>query len=320
MPQFIVDDILPTGYVHLIAGPVGMGKTTLLIQLFEVLEHGGEWLGCRAHQTSLLYIAADRSKKETRETIARMGSKIEFEMHALKDSLASMQVLPSLDEILQRHTKPGQLVVIEPLAFFLQDGKGGMGNEVNRQHVSHFLVKTEMAAQRAQVTILGSMHTSKAKIGEQYPIARERVSGSTAWGAFSSTMIMVEPDNPKDPTDPLRNVTVLPRNGAPFTRALKVNAFNGRLDPFSPAGEPEEINESKMDRSPELLEYIELKVELTGAECVDWGEMRSISRATIFRWLKRMQTNLVIVKTIDGRYRTSLTAHDSTSSSPPPTP
>src|SRR5712664_832592 len=84
--KFVVDDIFPRNLVHLVAAPVSTGKTTLFMQQINAMQKGMEFLGKPAHHSRVVFITADRGKRETDSTLLRLGfADLKIHLVSLKD-------------------------------------------------------------------------------------------------------------------------------------------------------------------------------------------------------------------------------------------
>jgi hypothetical protein len=73
------------------------------------------------------------------------------------------------------------------------------------------------------------LHSPKMKEDAEYLNPRQRISGSVAWAAFSSTILLMEPLITEEvKTAPVRRLYVLPRNRVEFHRDYQFNS-EGRL-------------------------------------------------------------------------------------------
>jgi hypothetical protein len=273
--KFIVDGIFPRNLVHLIAAPVATGKTTLFMQQIHAMQHGLDFLTKRAFDTRIVYITADRGRQETDATLARLGlTGIVINLLSLKDMRGT---IPYLEIMIGEHCKHGDLVIVEPLNFFLRDSNNKPGDINNFGQVSNFLLRLGRIAEDMQITIEGSLHSSKAKQGAQYMVAREKVIGSVAWTAFTATTVVLEPADPTVCDDPGRLIHVLPRDIRPFTLDYVVEPTHGLLVPST--AKP---FKSRLD---ELLEAHEGQFTTEHLEL--WMEEAHVSLPTLKRWLKQ---------------------------------
>jgi hypothetical protein len=295
--KFIVDGIFPRGMVHLIAAPVGTGKTTLFMQQLDCIQKGAQFLGRDTYPANVVYITADRGEQETYSTISRLGLSIKMKIVSLKDSNGTIPYL----EVLLGSCNRDDLVIVEPLNFFLRDTLNRTGDINNFGHVSHFLLKIGKIARDLNLAIEGSLHSSKAKTGSGYAVPREKVLGSVAWTAFTSTTIVMEPVDPKTPEDPGRTIYVMPRDERPFTLDYIVDSDAGGL--LIPQAAHARRFKSDIDKFLEAHEGPFNMQHLEG-----WQERANVSRATVYRWLEQKIKNGEVEKVERGVYKKRMPA------------
>jgi len=283
-PIDIVETLIPRNLIHIIAAPVGIGKSTLIFQMCGAIDTGGSFLGYNTSPARVVYITADRSQAETRASMARLGmSALPIKIVSIKDTIGAK--IPFLETLVRDNCKPGDLCFIEPLNFFHRDGENKTGNVNDFIQVAHFLMRIGKLAIQEKVTIVGSLHSSKAKVGEGYAVAREKILGSVAWAAFTSTVIIIEPNAPDQTEDPGRSIHLLPRNSAPKVLNYMADPANGMLVPMSATA----IGKSAglWTKMNEQLQTWPSNKQITSADILTWAEFVGLSRATAFRWLKQ---------------------------------
>jgi RecA-family ATPase len=287
--KFIVDRYLPEGFMHLIAAPVGMGKTTVLCQLVHATETGELWFGERAYQPAgVLFISADRDREETAETLERMGMP-DLKMRSV--FTCDYQLVPYLERIIETESKPGDLVIVEPFMVFLRDANNKMGNINDYNQVFSYANRIKRVVRKAKVTLIASGHSAKAKKGEGYNLVRERTLGSTAWSGAFSTIIYIDPTDPEDPLSNLRTITIFPRNKAGVQIECIQEEGHGLIVPI----------EMKAIKSP--LDYaLEALTEdtFTYADACGWAAAAGLQARTAERWLKESGR---VVKITRGLYK-----------------
>ena len=125
---------------------------------------------------------------------------------------------------------------MEPSAkLIIMDGMTSLcpGGKINDyQVVSIFLNSLTMFCIENNVAILGSVHTTKTKEGERILNPRQRIIGSTAWAAYSDTILIMDPADSTDESSK-RILEVMPRNAKHVRKILQ----------FSDAGRLEEVDE-----------------------------------------------------------------------------
>lgn len=294
--KFIVDGILPRGMVHLIAAPVGTGKTTLFMQLLDAIQKGGQFLGRDTFPANVVYITADRGEQETHSTIARLGLDIKMQIVSLKDS--NKATVPYLEALIESVCKHDDLVIVEPLNFFLRDTNNKCGDINNFGHVSHFLLNVGRVARNNKLAIIGSLHSSKSKTGSGYAAPREKVIGSVAWTAFTSTTIIMDPVDVNTPEDPGRTIYVLPRDEKPFTLDYVVDSDAGGL--LVPQAAYAVRHRSQLDK---LLDSHPMDQVFTTQHLDEWELQSGVSRRTVLRWVEHKVKNGDVERVERGVYK-----------------
>jgi RecA-family ATPase len=293
--KFVVDGILPRGMVHLIAAPVGTGKTTLFMQQLDSIQRGAQFLGRDTYPANIVYITADRGEQESHNTIERLGLKIDMRIVSLKDTKKS--VIPYLETLIETYCRRDDLVIVEPLNFFIRDANNRTGDINSFGHVSHFLLNIGRMARDMNLTVEGSLHSSKAKAGSGYAVPREKVIGSVAWTAFTSTTIVMEPADPKTPEDPGRTIYVLPRDERPFTLEYVVDSDAGGL--LVPQAVFARRYKSNLDKFLDAHPH----ETFTNLEVESWKDTASVSVSTAYRWLEQKIKNGEVERVEKGVYK-----------------
>ncbi len=217
-PPFLVDEILPSREVHLVAGPTGAGKTRWLLESLLEWSAGRSFLRFPSHPVPWLYVSSDRTLESFHRTLDSLGI-----TYSRVPTLAAWDMRLSLMEILDasqgrplvRHPEfklpkaaspRAELVVIEMFGSYAD------GEAISSRQIAAFLRAMSHITQRDDLTIIGIMEEPKMKPHERYRNPRQRISGPAAWGHHSETIFLVEYANDRDPTDPARVLYVCPRN------------------------------------------------------------------------------------------------------------
>ena len=295
--EFLVDRIFPTKRLHILAAPVGVGKTTLLFQLCCSLLENGTFLGRPAHRREgIVYLAADRTRRETYATLRRMNM-LEL-IPQIKWLFTDEMATPGmnfLELLLEQHTRAGQLFIVEPLLYFLRDGNNKMGNPNDYLHVSHFIGKLKRSIEKVGVTMLCSLHSAKVKGTEGYAAMREKVLGSNAWGGTTNTVIFVEPRDPEDSSSPYRKIHVMPRDSQAFVLDYMQESAHGLL---IPAEAPKPFK----NKLQEQFDAYEGEA-FTIADAIQWADTAAIARKTLERWLNQKIQDGYVERLERGTYR-----------------
>lgn len=285
--QYIIDPILPATEIHLIAGSSGAGKTTFMLQTIIEWREGKPILGYKANPKPFAYVSCDRSQEGIERTLDRVGidpstmPTIDGRGRTFQQIVnVALANIPGVEvlfiEAIQSINPPTQKSVLE------------------FNSVSRFLNDIALLSKRHKLTIVGTVHSPKAKEGEKYTDARQRVLGSVAWAAFTETILLIERVKPEDVYDNRRKLYLLPRNA-------KEECFDYRVDD---RGRLVEIIDVVAD--VELLKFtnaLPFEEDIPTVDFLAFCEGKSISRRTIFRWLGEAIENGLLINIKRGYYR-----------------
>ncbi len=295
--EFLVDEIFPTRRIHIISGPVGVGKSTLEYQLIRACLDNSQFLGKQTHnEAGVVFLSADRTRRESHATLRRMGMldlvpRIKWifpqELRSKKDAF--------LETMIVEHTKPGQVLFVEPLAYFLRDGNNRMGNTTDYGHVSHFLSNVKHYVEENNITLICSLHPAKTKGADGYAAIREKVLGSTSWAGFTDTVLFLDPTDPGDPKCPYRTLYVLTRNHGCFSLDYMQEPEHGLLVPVTMT----KPFKSALDIA--LAEWATEEFTLRDVE--EWQARAEVSWKTAERWLTQKSNDGYVERIARGKYK-----------------
>lgn len=201
---YVVDTIFPRNEVHLWGGPSHAGKTTLLFQIIDAWRTGKPVFGYQSYPAPFCYVAADRSQASALVTLERVGIDPEtFPIISMIDD-----GLKNLDQVIAacQGKVPGlEVIFLDGIARLVN------GNMNYYETIAEFLTQTVQRLQRDDLTLFGVGHAAKPKEADIIG-PRQRFIGSVAWGAMSSTMVIVEPIHAKEVHDINRRVYLMPAN------------------------------------------------------------------------------------------------------------
>ena len=203
---YVVDEIFPAYEIHLFIGPSGAGKTTYLFQFLQAWAAGEKIFGYQARPQPYVYISCDRSSRNVRRTLARVGVKKEIPMVSAVDECMSRDINTIL-KFARAKFPDARVFFIEGLGSLVPGGKLN-----DYKVVADFLLNLANYCNKEEVTIFGVGHASKTKENERILNPRERILGSVAWAAYSETIFFFEPVDAENPECSLRRLHVLPRN------------------------------------------------------------------------------------------------------------
>lgn len=208
---YYVEDCLPSGTVHLLAGASGAGKTTILFQLAQSWHDGDEFLGHKTFgqsQGKFFYVIGDHGQSEADEHMSRMGVKGKF----------GYSVVSKEDSTVHDYyecPKDTRILAIDGAEALIE-----AANINNFDSVRKMLIHAREFAERQNCAVLLIAGSPKMKKGEEYLYGRERVVGSIAWGRYSSTVMNLIINDPSQLNDPQRTLFIYPRHHRPMEHSL----------------------------------------------------------------------------------------------------
>jgi hypothetical protein len=297
--EHIVPGIMPSREVHLICGPPGIGKTTLCLDLLPAIERGDLILGySRAIPTKSVFVSCDRSEGAHLRRLDSLGiPHAEFPFFSGLDIRDDNDPL-NIEKIISsaaKHFPDHPLVFIDGMASLIEDTS-------NYRQAQQLLRETTKLCYWNNRTVIGSVHSPKAKEGQSYTNPREQILGSQAWSGFSDLVIAMQPAEPKDPANNRRLVHVCTRSAAgDFT--VKMILTGGRLM----------IDDSIERELYSLLEEWLKKQDHTRIiptrEIILYGVKEcSLYERAIERWIEEKVEEGVLDRVARGKYRRKLQA------------
>lgn len=232
MSDYLIDKLLPTRRVHLLAGASNVGKSRWVLPTMVDWSKGKPIMGLPSHPVPWAYVSGDRLLVEAQDTITSLGL-----------SLGDVPIIPAFGQ----DNKTWLQVLLEAskmnVQFLVWEGFGDLVPDPQRRmQVRDFLGHISACCNQptsytpSGMTILGIMESPKMKPYERYKNPRERVSGVASWGYHTSTVILIEAGKVENPADPSRILYASLKNAPSFTALGEFNR-SGHLA----FGEPELI-------------------------------------------------------------------------------
>jgi hypothetical protein len=195
---------LPAWQVHLLSGPPGGGKTTLVASWAQAWRTGQAIFG---RETATLpwigTLIADREKADTLQWYQTVGfpdiphhsilDDFSIKTSRLRKPLEAFHILTEIVESMR--IPPNGLLILDPIAPWC-------GGDLNRYHVvMPAMIDLGRLCLLNKITILGLAHTSKQKADskDRYQRPQDRILGSTALLGCSGTQMALVPPEPDDP-------------------------------------------------------------------------------------------------------------------------
>lgn len=239
--KYIIDEIMPSGEVHLIGGASGAGKTTWLLHLLKDWSEGKPVLGRKSHPVPFVYVSFDRGLATLDRTLRRLNlGQWDFPAYDVADlGLKELSLFAIVDKF-----PVADLFVIEGFQGCVKDAAKGTS-----QNKSDMLWSADVRKKitNKNKTILGITHSPKMKQGESYVSSRSRFLGTQSLLASTGTLITF--DNPPAGLDASgnpartddREVLIEGPNFPPL-KILYTRGANGRFVEMASDAVGEELN------------------------------------------------------------------------------
>lgn len=219
--QYYVDKVLPSGEVHILAGPSRIGKSALFAQALydwtcKEQVFGLETFGQDKGKACM--VTVDRSINETLDAMERVGvPEGAYKVESIRDTPSA-----GIDQAFEKAPKDCRILFVE--------GADAMLNKTtDSREVANFLRYCGTVAQNKRLALILSMGTAKLKSNESYLYAPERISGCAQWGRFCSTVFNVAFEDPGRPNDDVnRLLYISSRNHKGIVRRYTVDSKTGR--------------------------------------------------------------------------------------------
>lgn len=190
----LIPSFLPVGEISILGGASGAGKTTILFQLIKALQRGdAAWFGMPLpRHCKVGLIAADRAWPSYERLAHDVGVDLgQLEWRSLvSDPQISLRTLKEdpllLLQQLMASLLPCDLIIVDPLIMFF-------GVDTNRYNlICAKAIELGRWTSKNNVTVLGTHHAVKARTDFGFKRPQDRISGSSAIQAFTSTQSFLE--------------------------------------------------------------------------------------------------------------------------------
>ncbi len=213
------DGWFPRGDPHVIGGPSGSNKTTVILDMLRTQLAGEDFLGHRTYGLPYLVITGDRGRKAHLRTLHRMRLEEgaiptvflpsvwgDDAIHAILDAIEAREVMPAI-------------VFVEGCDMLVEDAA--------KMHiVAPFIDGLRQIAEHYHISIIGSVGSPKQRMGEGYASKRDNLFGTVVWSRKTETVAVIQYVGGDD-TDCHRQLAVLLRNGPAEKFNLKME--HGRM-------------------------------------------------------------------------------------------
>ena len=176
-PHFVIDEILPTGFV-ILAAPPKTGKSWMCLSIADAVASGNTFWGYKTESGPVLYLALEDSSYRIKQRLEAIGSTIPKNLHFAIHGADTIS--GGLIDQLQAWTdeNPGaKLIICDTIGRVKNSGKPGQN--AYEADTSIFATIQQFAIKQA-ICFIGVSHFSKLKNNADDPF--ERITGSM--GAF----------------------------------------------------------------------------------------------------------------------------------------
>jgi len=242
----IVDKILPRRRVHLITGPSGSGKTRFILETMVKWHKGEDFWGFKSFPEPWIYVSGDRSKEEAESAAESLGLS-PGDIPLLAAYATGVDTL-DWEKIFNAIIASGKKVIVWE-GFGRYVGANPKGFVIDR-----FLENVIHQVQKYDLAIIGIVEEPKMRPKDRYGNPRQRISGPVAWGHHCSTIITIEPLDEKSPSNPRREIWIIPheKNVAPMR--LVASLADGHMTILPP-----EEQDTIGDPVEEIESYLRLR-------------------------------------------------------------
>lgn len=226
--DFLIDKVFPHPDIHIICGPSGGGKTTLLGQMLQVWSQGGLWFGHQCYPLPFAYISGERTKRGVTRTLERLGlDQKKFTVVGSTELPKGITLAGAVAAALKR--KPdARVFIVEGLVRFVPGGK------ISDPHVVlNFLVDMQRICEAKGVSFLLVTWSPKQKEGERYTNPRQQAMGSVAFAGCCETIVLIEPYKEEE----IRAVSILMKNSKDEYYYMAFDGANGALKQIAAPGQ-----------------------------------------------------------------------------------
>lgn len=204
--DFIIGSLEPDGKpfmprhgVHVIGGASGAGKTTFLFQLLTTMRREGTFFGRPTRNLKIAYATLDRDYAETDETLERMGiDKTQWPIYqydlrlALQSDIDDHRIEVLLDSI-HKLQPAAEVIIIDGIMMVAMHGR------INEyQAMAFWFGRIKQWCNRHNIAVIGLVHSTKNKKGQEITDPRQMVLGSVASAGVLGSMLIFQSANKED--------------------------------------------------------------------------------------------------------------------------
>lgn len=204
-PTYLVEKIIPSGRIHLLAGISSAGKSRWIIPSLLLWQTGMPILGLRSHPVPWCMVCADRPLSDAHDTLATMGFKP-----------SSVDIIPAFGKYNKTRLEILTEITKRKVGMVFWEGFDMMIRNPNHPGAVREFLSAVSSFCEEGLTIIGTVGVPKLKPAETYQNPRQLVGGSSLWERATSTNFVIQPTNPKNVGDGSRMLHVCLKNAPSF--------------------------------------------------------------------------------------------------------
>jgi hypothetical protein len=271
-PQYVIRDLFPSKQIHLIFGPAHSGKTTLMMQIMDDWRNGRDVFGYHSHPAPYCYASCTKQLPDVESHMRRIGLDPATIPHLSLQNTSSSREDFNIETLILKAKS-----LVPDLRVLWLEGLGTIcpGKITEVRDVTEFLRNLMSICRREHLTIIAEMTTVKAREGNSYSYAIDRLPGSNVWSDMTGSKIPIDLADPRDLTDINRIVVLVMRNRA--SRRLYAAFVDSGLLAIT-----DRLEVATMDS---WLTQQPTPTQVTTKEIHKVGKSLGVSRSSITRWI-----------------------------------
>jgi len=237
--KFIIDRLLPTNRVHLLAGISSAGKSRFAIPALIMWHACLPVMGLKSWPVPWCVVCGDRPLADAQDTLTSMGL-----------PLSEVPIIPAFGKHNKIFLKVMEEIEDGGYKFVFWEGFDMLVKNPNNPNEVKELLSNMTAYCEDGLTVLGTVGVAKLKPHEVYQNPRQLVAGSSIWERATSSNLIIVPTNPLDIGDKNRLLYCSLKNSPSFSvtgsfddKGILVfkdwdaqsKEFRGRFDKFGEA-------------------------------------------------------------------------------------
>ena len=299
--------IFNAGFLSLLSGASGIGKTALIAALAVRFRDGGSLFGVEVHPpAAVAYITVDRPWIGARRWFEAVGFPDIRQYSIVDDHDFAMALLGERkngDEAFAKCVDAldlprGSLIFVDPMTLFMG------GNLLNYHRIATTCIRIHRQLQKSGHCVIGAFHTSKQKEDKKsrYLRAQDRITGSGALLGFSDTQMNLMAPDEADRTDGVYQLLINPHQCPAQVVELTKDAKTGLFNLSASARSLSPLEQLDDDLRTLYLLLPPSPTPISTHSLIQLFADQDMSRATLFRGLKALAAAGLVVSAKRGAW------------------